>query len=276
MTVVWEYEFMRNAVLAGVLVSLAVGLVGTFVVLNRIVFLSGGIAHATYGGVGLGYYLGVSPVLGAFGFGMLAAAVLGAVHRRVKERADTLIGVLWAAGMSLGIVLLDLSPGYKANLMSYLFGSILAIPTTDLWILAGLDVLLLLIGWVLFPVLVAVSFDPDHAEVNGVPVARAQIVLHLMTAITVVMVMRVVGLVLVIALLAIPTAVAARLTRRVTLLVPVTAATSLVFIWTGLALAYSLNLTSGATIVLVSTVAYAAVAAIPVLAGRIKPFFASG
>jgi zinc transport system permease protein len=256
----WEYEFMRNAFLAGFLVSLAIGVVGTFVVLNRLVFLAGGIAHATYGGVGLGYLLGFSPVLGAFGFSVVSATALGTIHLRARERADTLIGVLWAAGMSLGVIFLDLAPGYKANLMSYLFGSILAIPASDLWLLAGLDVIVLIVGWLLFPVLVSFSFDPEYARVAGTPVWATSLALQLMTAVTVVMVMRVVGLVLVIALLAIPTAVAGRLTRRITLLVPATMLASLLFVWSGLALSYWLNLTSGATIVLTATVGYALVA----------------
>jgi zinc transport system permease protein len=259
-SLLWEYEFMRNAVLAGLLVSLAVGVVGTFVVLNRIVFLAGGIAHATYGGVGLGYLLGFSPVLGAFGFSVISAIALGAIHLRAKERADTLIGVLWAAGMSLGVVFLDLAPGYKANLMSYLFGSILAIPTGDLWLLAVLDLVVLATGWLLFPVLVSVSFDPHYARVAGTPVRATSLALHLMTAITVVMVMRVVGLVLVIALLAIPTAIAGRLTGRIAVLVPMTMLVSLAIVWTGLALSFWLNLTSGATIVLTATLGYILVA----------------
>ena len=267
----WEYEFMRNAVLAGLLVSLAIGMVGAFVVLNRIVFLAGGIAHATYGGVGLGFLAGFSPVLGAFGFGLASATLLGAVHRRARERSDTLIGVLWAAGMSLGVVSLDLSPGYKADPMSYLFGSILAIPTGDLWSLAALDAVVLVVGWLLFPVLVSVSFDPDFAEVGGVPVGRASAVLHLMTAITVVMVMRVVGLVLVIALLAIPTAVAGRLTRRITMLVPATMLASLTFVWSGLAVSFWLNLTSGATIVLTATVGYTVVSVAARIHERARP-----
>jgi zinc transport system permease protein len=253
---VLAYEFMRNALLAGLLVSFAVGLVGTFVVLNRIVFLAGGIAHASYGGVGLGYLLGLNPALGAFTFAVASAAVLGTVHQRVRDRADTLIGALWATGMSLGVIFLDLSDGYKADLMSYLFGSILAIPRADLWLLAGLDVLLAVTAVVLFPHLVAVSFDPDHAATAGLPVAGIALFLHVMVALTVVMLMRVVGLVLVIALLAIPTAVAARLTRRITVLIPVAAGCALAFVWVGLVLAYLADLTSGATIVLVATTGY--------------------
>ena len=123
-----QFTFMRNALLAGILVSIACGIIGTFVVVKRIVFISGGIAHAAYGGIGLGYYLKVNPVLGAIVFSVASALGMGAVQRKTRQRADTIIGVMWAIGMATGIIFVDLSEGYKVDLMSYLFGSILAVP----------------------------------------------------------------------------------------------------------------------------------------------------
>ena len=124
-----QFEFMRNALLAGLLASIMCGVIGTFVVVNRIVFISGGIAHAAYGGIGLAFFFGFSYLMGILGFSLLVAAIMAAVSLKTRQRADTIIGVLWAVGMALGVILLDLTPGYNVDLMSYLFGSILTVPT---------------------------------------------------------------------------------------------------------------------------------------------------
>ncbi|MES0364090.1 MAG: metal ABC transporter permease, partial [Desulfobacteria bacterium] len=122
-----QFEFMRNALLAGLLASIMCGVIGTFVVVNRIVFISGGIAHAAYGGIGLAFFFGFSYLMGILGFSLLVAAIMAAVSLKTRQRADTIIGVLWAVGMALGVILLDLTPGYNVDLMSYLFGSILTV-----------------------------------------------------------------------------------------------------------------------------------------------------
>ena len=138
-----QFDFMRNALIAGVLVSIACGIIGTFVAINRIVFVSGGIAHAAYGGIGLGYFFRFNPVLGAIIFSLASALAMGIVQRKTQQRADTIIGVMWAIGMAIGIILVDLTEGYKADLMSYLFGSILAVPRSDLLIMLVLDILII-------------------------------------------------------------------------------------------------------------------------------------
>ena len=134
-----QFEFMRNALLAGLLASIMCGVIGTFVVVNRIVFISGGIAHAAYGGIGLAFFFGFSYLMGILGFSLLVAAIMAAVSLKTRQRADTIIGVLWAVGMALGVILLDLTPGYNVDLMSYLFGSILTVPTSDLWLMMIID-----------------------------------------------------------------------------------------------------------------------------------------
>jgi zinc transport system permease protein len=247
---------MRHALAAGLLVSVACGIIGTFVVVKRIVFVSGGIAHAAYGGIGLGYFLGVNPVLGAIGFSLTAAVAMGLVQRRTRERADTLIGVMWAIGMALGIILVDLTEGYKADLMSYLFGSILAVPATDLLIMLLLDVVIICVVVLFYKELLAVSFDEVFATVENVPVTAIYLLLMAMIALTVVMVMRVVGLILVIALLTMPAAISARFVRGIRRMMVLSSALGAVFMVTGLWLSYFLDLTSGATIILVSGAAY--------------------
>ena len=251
-----QFGFMRHALAAGLLVSVACGIIGTFVVVKRIVFVSGGVAHAAYGGVGLGYFLGIDPVVGAIAFSLVAALGMGLVQRRTRERADTLIGVMWAIGMALGIILVDLTEGYKADLMSYLFGSILAVPSSDLLIMLALDVVIVLIVVLFYKELLAVSFDEVFATVENVPVTGIYLLLMAMIALTVVMVMRVVGLILVIAMLTMPAAISAHFVEGIRRMMVLASALGAVFMMAGLWLSYFLDLTSGATIILFSGTAY--------------------
>lgn len=251
-----RFAFMRQALAAGVLVSIACGIVGTFVVINRIVFVSGGIAHAAYGGVGLGYYLRTNPVLGAALFSLASALGMGIVHRKTRERADTIIGVMWAMGMALGIVFVDFTPGHTVNLMSYLFGSILAVPTGDLILMLVLDLLIIAIVALFYKELVALSFDETFAAVENVPVDAIYLLLLGMIALTVVMTMRVVGLIMVIALLTIPAAISGQFVRELKRMMLLSSVLGVFFVIAGLWLSYSLNLTSGAAIILVGGAAY--------------------
>jgi len=265
-----QFGFMRNALVTGLLVSVACGVIGTFVVVKRIVFVSGGIAHAAYGGIGLGYFLGVDPVLGAIGFSLLAAVGMGAVQRRTGERADTLIGVLWAIGMATGIVLVDLAAGYKADLMSYLFGSILAVPSSDLLIMVVLDLLIGVVVAMFYKELLAISFDEVFATVENVPVNAIYLVLMGLVALTVVMLMRVVGLILVIAMLTIPAAISGRFVKDMKRMMVVACGLGMLFTTGGLWLSYFLNLTSGATIILFAGTAYLLVLGVQGLVDRVR------
>jgi zinc transport system permease protein len=251
-----QFGFMRHALMAGLLVSIACGVIGTFVVIKRIVFLSGGIAHAAYGGIGLGYYLRVNPVLGAIVFSIAAALGMGAVQRKTRQRADTVIGVMWAIGMALGIILVDLTEGYKADLMSYLFGSILAVPSSDLWIMLGLDLVIIALVALFYKELLAISFDETFAAVENVPVDAMYMILLCLIALTVVMMMRVVGLIMVIALLTMPAAISGQFMRNMKRMMALASILGVIFTTTGLWLSYFLNLTSGATIILVTAAAY--------------------
>jgi len=251
-----QYGFMRNALAAGVLVSIACGIIGTYVVTNRIGFLSGGIAHAAYGGIGLGYFLGINPTIGAILFSLVSAIGMGLVQRRTKERSDTIIGIMWALGMALGIIFLDLSPGYKADLMSYLFGSILAVPTTDLLIMVVLNLIVITLVVLFFRQLQAISFDETFATVVSVPVDRLYLMLIAMVALTVVMTMRIVGLIMVIALLTIPPAIAGLFVGDMKRMMVLSVLLSIAFTMIGLWISFYLNLTSGATIIMVAGAAY--------------------
>jgi zinc transport system permease protein len=251
-----QYGFMRNALIAGLLVSIACGIIGTYIVINRIVFLSGGIAHTAYGGIGLGYLIGINPVIGAIAFSLISALGMGIVHRRTKERSDTIIGIMWAVGMALGIIFLDLSPGYKADLMSYLFGSILAVASSDLIIMLILNIIIITLVVIFYRELQAISFDETFAFVVNIPVDRLYLLLISMVALTVVMTMRIVGLIMVIALLTIPPAIAGLFVKDMKRMMVLSSVLSMGFTLIGLMLSYFLNLTSGATIILVAGTSY--------------------
>lgn len=251
-----QYAFMRNALIAGILISIACGIVGTLVVLRRIVFLSGGIAHAAYGGIGLGFFLGLDPLLSALGFAVIFALGMGLVEIKARQRADTVIGALWAIGMAFGIILLDFTPGYKADLMSYLFGSILAVPTHYLWWVLALDVVILLFITLLFKEVLAISFDEIFATTRNIPVEALQLATICVVTLAVVLMMRVVGLILVIALLTMPAAIALQWAKSVPKAMLLATLLSMVFIVVGLWVSYGLNLTSGATIIMIAGIAY--------------------
>ncbi len=251
-----QFDFMRHALMAGVLVSIACGIVGVYVVVNRFVFVSGGIAHAAYGGIGLGYFLGINPVWGAILFSLAAALGMGVVQRKTRQRADTVIGVMWAIGMAVGIVFVDLTRGYAVDLMSYLFGSILTVPRSDLVIMAILDVVIIVLVVVFYKELLAISYDETFATVENVPVGAIYITLLCLVALTVVMLMRVVGLIMVIALLTMPAAISEQFTSSLKKMMVLSVILGIVFTTVGLWLSYALNLTSGATIILVAGCAF--------------------
>jgi len=251
-----QYEFMRNALAAGLLASVICGIMGTLVVVNRIVFLSGGIAHAAYGGIGLSFFLGWPYMVGTLGFSLTAAMVMAAVSLKAKHRADTIIGVIWALGMACGIILLDLTPGYNVDLMSYLFGSILTVPVSDLWIM--LIVGALIAGFVIYfyKDLLAISYDEEFARVRGVPIRGLYFGLIGMLAVTIVMIIQVVGLILVIALLTIPPFIAEKYAKTLFQMMVGSSLLGAVFTIGGLWLSYAFDLTSGATIILVAGVTF--------------------
>jgi zinc transport system permease protein len=250
--------------------------IGTFVVVKRIVFISGGIAHTAYGGIGLGYYVkftllptlfagsaiaqdprpGAFPLVGAILFSLGAAVVMGVVQRRTRQRADTIIGVLWAIGMAVGIIFVDLSAGYKVDLMSYLFGSILAVEPLELLVMLALDVVVVAVVGLLFKELVAISFDETFATVENVPVGAIYVVLLCLIALTVVMMMRVVGLIMVIAMLTMPAAIAGQFTRNLRRTMLGAVLLGVVFTVVGLWLSFAWNLTSGASIIIVAGATY--------------------
>ena len=252
------FEFFRNALLAGVLASIACGIIGTYVVVRRMVSVSGGISHAAFGGVGLGYYLGIDPLLGATVFTVATALGMGVLEIRARQQMDTIIGAVWAAGMALGILFVYLTPGFAPDLFSYLFGNILLVPRGDILLMAVLVAIIVAIVGLFYLEFQAVTFDPDYARVMNLPVERLSLLLLVLVALTVVMLIRVVGIILVIALLTIPAAISRLYTGRVWSMMLLAIGLGALFTLIGIGLSYVLNVPSGATIILVSTAAYAA------------------
>lgn len=251
-----QFEFMQNALVAGILVSIACGIVGTFVVINRIVFISGAIAHAAYGGIGIGYFFQFNPVLGALVFSIFSALGMGWLQRKFKERADTIIGVMWSIGMAIGIILIDLTPGYKTDLMGYLFGSILTVSKDSLMVIFVLDILIVLLAMLFYEEILAISFDETFAIIRNLPVEAIYLGLMAAVALTIVMLMQVVGLIMVIALLTIPAAISGQYVKNIKLMIIFSSLLGSIFTTIGLALSYRFNLTSGATIILVAGITY--------------------
>jgi len=251
-----EFDFMRHALAAGLLASIICGIMGTLVVVNRIVFLSGGIAHAAYGGIGMAFFFGWPYLVGTIGFSFAAAMVMAAVTLRARHRADTIIGVIWALGMALGIILIDLTPGYHVDLMSYLFGSILTVPASDLYFMTGMGLFITLAVMCYYKDLLAISYDEEFAQIRGVPVKTLYFGMIGLLAVTIVLVIQVVGLILVIALLTIPPFIVEKYAKSLIQMMVASSMLGALFTVCGLWLSYRYNLTSGAAIIMVSSFAF--------------------
>jgi zinc transport system permease protein len=251
-----QFGFLQKALLGGVLASIGCGIMGSYVVVKRIGFMAGGISHAVLGGMGAALFFGFSPLGGALVAALMAALLIGWISLRWKEREDTLIGALWAVGMAIGIIFISKTPGYNVNLMSYLFGNILMVPQQDIWLMAFLDLVVLATVWLFYRQFLAVSFDEEFARLRGIPVTGFYLLLLCMVAVTVVLLIQVVGLILVITLLTLPAAIAAQYLNSLGRMMLVASILGVIFTTTGLMISYSADLPSGASIILVAGLAY--------------------
>lgn len=253
----FSMEFMQNAMVAAVLVAVACGVMGTFVVVNRLTSLSGGVAHASFGGVGLAVFLGFSPMLGSLGFALACAMLMGLLTWRDRKNADTFIGVIWAGGMALGVILTDLTPGYNGEMMSFLFGSLLTVPSELLYWMGALLVIILAAVVANFRKFLAISYDPEFARVQGLPVQVYYMFLIALIALTVVIAVQAVGMILVIALLTIPAYIAESYARNLSHMMILSVVMSLFLVVAGLLLACQLNFVVGPTIIACGVLLYA-------------------
>jgi len=262
MVEILQYEFMRNAVAAALLASLACGIIGTYVVVKKIGFISGGIAHAAFGGIGIAYYLGVNPLLGLLPFSLFSALGIGLLSKKANVGEDTAIGAFWAAGMATGVLFIGLTPGYTPNLFSFLFGNILTVPVSDLQMIAFLDVVIVAVVFALFKEFLAVSFDEEYVEASGVNAFILYLILLCLIALTVVVLVRVVGIVMVIALLTIPSAIARYFSRSIVLMMLISCSLCVLFTLSGLWLSYVFDTASGAMIIFVAAFSFMVVSGV--------------
>lgn len=251
---------MQHALLAGLLAAVACGIVGTLVVQGRLVFLAGGVSHAAYGGIGLAFRYSWPVLPTTILFSLAASLLMGYVALKGKDGKngsyDAAIGVLWAAGMAFGIILIELTPGYAGELMGFLFGSILTVSKADIVTLAGFDLLILVIVWRYRQGLWALCLDREFAKARGLPVDTLFLLLIGLTSVTVVLLIRLVGLILVIALLTIPPYLALERARTLPGAMLLASLIAFVFCLVGLILSWHTDLSSGASIIAVAATTY--------------------
>ncbi len=265
-----RYDFFVNALLASVLAAITCGIIGTYIVSRRIVFISGGISHASFGGVGIGYYLGINPIIGAAVFSVLAGLGIEALQGRSGLREDSLIGMMWSLGMAVGIIFVFLTPGYAANLITYLFGNILTVSRGDLLLMAGLAAVIILVFSLLFKEILYLSFDREYAKSQGVPVPGISYLLISLVALTIVINIRVIGIILVISMLTIPQATANLVSNNFRHIIFYSIGFTLLSSVCGLFFSYVLNIPSGAAIIFFSIIIFGILKGITFFRTRIK------
>ena len=253
------FDILQNPIIASVLLSIAIGIIGTLMLVNRSHYIAASIAHGSYGGIGLAIYLGLPLLLTTTSFAVVLAVILAFITYENQDRSDTLIGVIWAVGMSIGIILTDLTPGYQANLMSFLFGDILMIPKEDLYFMAGVDLGLLVMIFLLYHRFLALFYDREFATLLGLRVKTLHTILLVMMALTVVMSIRSVGLILVIALFSIPPFIAEKFTKKLYMTMVLSGVLAFVFCMVGLFVSYEFDISATPSIILSAAVMFFAV-----------------
>lgn len=245
----FQYDFFINAVTAAVLTSVSCGIIGTYIVTRRIVFISGGITHTSFGGIGLGYFLGFNPLLGAAAFSLMSALGIEFLSRRKEVREDSAIAIMWSFGMAIGIIFIYLTPGYAPNLMSYLFGSILTVTQTELLLILILSILIIAFFTFFYKSIVFSTFDQDFAKTRNIPVNSLNYILIGLVALTIVLSIKIAGIILIISLLTIPQATANLFYKNFKSIIFMSISIGLLASLSGLAISYFLNIPSGATII---------------------------
>lgn len=253
---IFQSNLLLNSLIAGILASGALGVIGTYAVARRIIFISGGIAHTIYGGIGLGFLLGFNPMWGAFAFALSSAVIISTLRKNRTQNYDSIISVMWTFGMALGIIFVSFSDGYAPNINSYLFGNILLVSEFELLLLAILNIFILLFVYLFYKELQAISFDEEFAESLGVPSNFFNLILLLFISITIVLSIRLVGVILVISLLSIPPSIALKYSKSLKEAMTISACIGCAFCIAGLTFSYYFNLPSGAAIILIASLVF--------------------
>lgn len=245
----FSYSFFVNAFLASLLAAISCGIIGTYIVSRRIVFISGGITHASFGGIGMGYFLGINPLFGAAVFSVLSAMGIQLFSSKGKVREDSSIAIWWSLGMAVGIIFIYITPGYAPNLMSYLFGSILTVSTGELWLMLALSIVIIFFFTVFYRSILYISFDEDFARTSDLPVSLFNYLLMILISLTIVLNIRVVGIILILSLLTIPQATANIITRDFGRMIYYSVGFAFIASIIGLFISYFADIPSGATII---------------------------
>jgi zinc transport system permease protein len=246
---IFQYDFIIKGILGVVFASITAGIAGTYVVSKRMVFLSGGITHASFGGIGIGYYIGINPVVGAAVFGIMSALGIEYLSVKQKIREDSAIGILWAFGMAIGIIFIYLTPGYSPNLMGYLFGSILTVTNADLFALGIMSVILMAWFGILYRTILYISFDEEFARTYSAHVNIVKYITTSLIALTIVLNIRMAGVVLVISLLTIPPNIAMLFTRVYVKIIIFSILAGFIGTAAGYIISYQAGIPVGATII---------------------------
>jgi zinc transport system permease protein len=253
---IFEYAFFRNAVASAVLTSLLAAMVGTYIVSRKIVFISGGVTHASFGGIGMAYFFGLNPFLGAAVFAILSALGIEWISQKGKVREDSAIAILWSLGMALGIIFVFLTPGYTPNLMSFLFGNILSVGAEELYFLLFFCLLTAVLFTVYYRPLLHTAFDPEFSKIMGLPVMFFRFAMSVIIALAIVISIRSVGIILVLSLFTIPQITAMLFTRNFAAIIPLSAMWGILGSLTGLMVSYLIDIPSGAAIIFFLTLQF--------------------
>lgn len=252
----FHYTFFQHALWASLFTSIACGIVGTYIVARRLVFISGGITHASFGGLGLGFYLGINPIFSAMVFSVVSAFGVEWLSKKQGVREDSAIAAFWSLGMALGVICIFLTPGYTPNISAYLFGNILTVTRPDLWMI-GMVALVLFVSFAFFMNSILYSaFDREFAQVKGLPVALIEHLMMFAIAVTIVSSIRLVGIMLLLSMLTLPQMTANLFTSRFKMLLVYSVLVGILSCFSGLLFSYFLNIPSGATIIFVQVILY--------------------
>ncbi len=245
-----HYDFIRNALVTGILAAIICGFIGPFIVVRRLVFISGGISHIAFGGLGLFYFLGLDPFLGALTAAVLTGLFIMPATRNLSRYNDARIGIFWALGMAVGILFISKTPGYAPNLITYLFGNILTVSRQSLVITLALTLIVTAAIFIFYKEFVSISFDLEFSRVQGLPVSRLNSLLMLLISITIVALIQVVGIILVIAMLTIPTLIALQFARHFSQVILISVLSGILMSIIGLFLSFYLDMASGPVIII--------------------------
>jgi len=251
-----QHAFFQNAIIAGIFASIIFGIIGTLVVINRIVFISGGISHASFGGIGMSLYLGLDPLIGATIFAVGSALGIGAVGKKSIQRQGTTIGIAWAVGMAIGALFYHITPGYLPPAENFLFGNILMIENIHIILLAVFSLVTVLSVALFYRKIQAVSFDEEFSKILGISSNRIYLLLLVMVSIAIVLLIRVVGIILLIAMMSIPPTIAGMMTKDMKKMMIWSVLLSAFFILIGLWISYMWNTPAGPTIVIFAGIAF--------------------